>query len=300
MSYGCQTCVIDPNKWRRDSQLKGTNGHSFLRMMSRQSRLSEFFTIKNAKPPTSLSPKGSMCSVKGSQYEQKVWKVCREIGFCKRSVDCLAGSSGKADIICHFKGKPIQIEIKKSGAPDWGQASLKPMFQKTGLRQTPDPPEQNVFQWVPKNKHRNTISEILKEQMLFAGRIPPFFERKLTHKEWLQIKQSKEGQVFRDHYFNCPPDTIAQIYQGKGCSYIQISDRGLYHTGVDVCGFGVPKFECPQRIRVRIKIHGRCNASGFMSASVTAAAQPTDLADLGRSPFSLDSLGEAPHQNSFK
>jgi hypothetical protein len=45
-----------------------------------------------------------------------------------------------------------------------------------------------------------------------------------------------------------------KLYGEKDCSYIQISEKGLYHLGNDVCDFKVPEFICEQRLRVRTKI----------------------------------------------
>jgi len=40
-------------------------------------------------------------------------------------------------------------------------------------------------------------------------------------------------------YFDCPNDTIKKLYSNKGCYYIQISDKGLYHLGVNLNFFEI-------------------------------------------------------------
>jgi hypothetical protein len=121
-------------------------------------------------------------------------------------------------------------------------------------------------------------------------------ERKLTYEDWKTIKHA--NPEFKDHYLVCPPDTIANLYKEKHCQYIQVLGKGLYHTGEDVCGFGVPIFQCEQRIRIRCKVHKEKGADGFASLSVTAAAQPSksNMPDLPKSPFSLDSVPTMPTQ----
>ena len=46
---------------------------------------------------------------------------------------------------------------------------------------------------------------------------------------------------------NCPNDTIKKLYSEKDCNYIQISNKGLYHLGNDICEFNVAEFICEQQ-----------------------------------------------------
>ena len=96
---------------------------------------------------------------------------------------------------------------------------------------------------------------------LFENKIPPFIGKKLTHDEWKQIKKSTN--VWNDVYINTSESIISNLYNAKGCDYIQISDGyGLYYLGNDICGFDVPKFKIIQQIRIRIKIHSK-NRNGY-------------------------------------
>jgi hypothetical protein len=127
---------------------------------------------------------------------------------------------------------------------------------------------------------------------LFGGKTTTFLEHPVTHSEWTTIK--KETPEFKDTYISCGDNTISQLYKAKGCQYIQVDGKGLYHTGEDTCDFGVPYFECPQRVRIRLKVHTRSNKKGHMCLSVMAAAQPTKLKDLVASKFSLDAAPKLP------
>ena len=127
---------------------------------------------------------------------------------------------------------------------------------------------------------------------LFSGKTPTFLEHPVTHSEWTAIK--KETPEFKDTYIPCGDNTISQLYKAKGCQYIQVDGKGLYHTGEDTCDFGVPYFECPQRVRIRLKVHTRSNKKGHMCLSVMAAAQPTKLKDLKASTYSLDAVAKLP------
>ncbi len=89
--------------------------------------------------------------------------------------------------------------------------------------------------------------------------------------------------------------TPSNIYTVKGCKYIQISEKGLYHLGVDTCNFNVPEFICEQKIRIRTKIHTRKNSKGYCSLSVTLSCLPKNIKLLEKSPYSLDDIARLPH-----
>ncbi len=117
--------------------------------------------------------------------------------------------------------------------------------------------------------------------------------KNITHQEWIQIK--KDSADYKDSYIDCSNDTINQLYTHKGCSYIQISNKGLYHLGNDVCGFNVPLFICEQQLRVRTKIHARKNSKGFCKLSVTISCQPKNIKNLPNSQYSLDNKLKLPN-----
>jgi hypothetical protein len=231
--------------------------------------------------------RGAGCSFSGNQYERDVWNIVSQTflngkQFNTQAVDTLAGSSSGNDIECNFiSERDIGIEVKKARTPDWMQCSIK---YKNG-------------KWKGSTRgkipaaSREIFNKLLASTTLFGGEIPPFFERKITHDEWCQLKKSGK---WSDQYISIPDYTIRDLYQRKGCQYIQISDFGLYRLGPDVCGFGCPEFIIDQQIRIRIKVHKRVAASGFCHLSVTAAAQPRDIRTLKKSPYSLDSFEKLP------
>jgi len=61
-------------------------------------------------------------------------------------------------------------------------------------------------------------------------------------------------------------DIISKIYSSKGCQYIYIETDGLFHTGNDICEFGVPYFQSTHKIVLRINSKG-----------VAVTFQPVDL-----------------------
>jgi hypothetical protein len=199
--------------------------------------------------------------------------------------DELGGCSYKNDLECNMNtDKDLSIEIKKSNTPDWMQCSLK--YDNTNKK------------WIGSSKNKipedskKVFEELIKSITLFNGKIPPFMVNDITHDEWLKIKN--ETTDYKDKYFDCPKDTIMNLYSKKGCSYIQISDKGLYHLGNDICEFKVPDFLCEQQLRVRTKIHERKNKKGFCTLSVTIACQPKNITKLVNSNYSLDNQMKLP------
>lgn len=241
--------------------------------------------------------RGSMCSVNGARYEKQIHDVVRNCAlhgnaFNSQNEKELGGSSASNDIECNFKGeKDIGIEIKKWNTPDWMQCSIRynkdtQRWEGSSMGKIP-PTSRKIFEEILNNSHVK----------LFNGKIPPFMERNITHKEWKDMKQTSTD--WNDMYIDVPRDTIQRLYSAKGCYYIQVSDYGLYHLGEDVCGFNVPEFNPEQQLRIRTKIHTRKNAKGFCSLSVTVACQPKNLKSFQKSQYSLDQKENIPHALSY-
>jgi hypothetical protein len=204
--------------------------------------------------------------INGKLYEEKIWKVCNKIKlnnkkFCTMKKNKLGCDH---DIICNnIKKNDLFIEIKKQNTPDWMQLSIKP--DKNGVWKSQGKNK------IPKQS-KKLLEKLIKKYKIFNSRIPPFFYKNITHAEWKTIK--KNTCDFNDMYIACPNNTIAKLYKYKKCSYIQISKYGLYHLGKDICKFNVPYFTCKQVLRIRTKIHTKCNKNGYIRASVIISPRP--------------------------
>jgi hypothetical protein len=237
-----------------------------------------------------MNKKGFNCSVNGKKYELEIYNIIRkcklnENNFNTQLQNELGGCSSKNDIECNMKSiKDVSIEIKKLKSPDWTQCSLK--YDNINKK------------WIGSSKNKisknskKIFEDIIETKILFNGNIPPFMLKNITHEEWIKIKT--ETTDYNDIYIDCPNDTIKQLYNQKGCSYIQISDKGLYHLGNDICNFKVPEFICDQQLRIRTKIHTRKNKKGFCMLSVTISCQPKKISDLINSKYSLDDKTKLP------
>ena len=237
----------------------------------------------------SVTRKGAECSKSGKEYEVKIARICKKVHsphldtpLNTQEEGTLGGCGAEIDIKLNWKkDADIGVEAKRP-TPDWMQLKLrKEGGSWVGVKDPKIPVES-----------KRIFEKIIGEENLFGGKTPTFLERSVTYNEWTAIK--KETPEFKDTYIECDNSTIADLYKAKDCQYIQVDGKGLYHTGEDVCEFGVPLFECKQRIRIRLKVHATKTKKGNASLSVTAAAQPVDLKKLERSPFSLDSLDKLP------
>ena len=234
--------------------------------------------------------RGSGCSINGFNYELKVYNTIknRYINnklFNTQDKKDLGNCNSKNDIECNLNSYcDIPIEIKKLNTPDWMQCSLK--YNK------------ETKTWIGSSKNKipekskQLFENLLLNIKLFKGRIPPFIIKKITHNEWVKLK--KKTSNFNDFYINCPNTTIKELYAYKGCFYIQISEKGLYHLGNDICNFNVPEFICEQQLRIRTKIHNKKNKKGYCDLSVIVACQPKNIKDLVISNYSLDDETKLP------
>jgi hypothetical protein len=238
-------------------------------------------------------PAGSQCSVSGKTYERLIAATCRKvkspylaIPFNTQEDAVLGGSSADIDITLNWRA-PADIGVEaKRPTPDWMQMKLQKNQDGAwvGVENAKIPKASKAI-----------FEAIIGSTVLFGGKTPTFLERSMKYNEWTAIKAA--NPEFGDTYITCSPDTISDLYRAKGCQYIQVANKGLYHTGIDTCNFGVPYFRCDQRIRIRIKVHSSGVRQGKNAAlSVTAAAQPVSIKELPPSPFSLDNSSKLPPQ----
>lgn len=107
-----------------------------------------------------------------------------------------------------------------------------------------------------------------------------------AYRPWGGVVPSLDKKCPDDHY-PLPNDAVARAYRAKGADYIQIG-KGLYHTGGDVLGLGVPLFECEgTTLRTRVTKHMKKLPDGSRKPTdyTTAIVFPTRR--LVRSPYSL-------------
>jgi len=203
--------------------------------------------------------KGSMCSVNGKEYEDLCY------GNIKHSPKIMGqggGSSHKQDI--YTQNGHIECKRAKQ-SPDWGQSKLN----------------WEEGRWVPTNE----LFQRYMDRVNFKP--PPFLiNKKMTRDEWIKIKHD-----YKDEYLTVDNHEIQNFYKNKGCAYIQILGRGLYHLGEDPLEWGVPEFKVEQRMRIRAKDHGSRASTRY---SVTAAFQPLNIKALVPSEYSIDDRTRLP------
>ncbi len=241
--------------------------------------------------------KGKLCSIEGKNYEHLIYnllKNCKlkdkEFYFNTQNINELGGCSSDNDILCNFnKQKDIAIEIKKKNTPDWMQCSIKydNINNKWYCSENAKIPQ----------KSRDIFIKLINNINLFNGKIPPFLNNPITHSDWVKLKNTNSD--FKDVYLDISNDTITKLYKEKGCNYIQISDKGLYYLGNDICNFNVPEFICSQELRIRTKIHKRKNKKGFCQLSVMASCKPKNINKLQNSIYSLDNINKLPNNLIF-
>ena len=220
------------------------------------------------KAARKAAPKGAGCSSSGLKYEQEVAESLRNSKLNGVPLSCSdpAGSSAGNDLTLTIEGyEPIGIEVKRP-TPDWMQVRLSYSESQGTWAVDPDAPRSKI-----PPQCREIFSQSLGEQELWDGKVPSFLQQPVLYEDWVEEKSG----VFEDYYFDCSDSLISELYGTKGCPYIQVANKGLYSLQEDPLALGVPSFRCTQRVRIRVKVHGRTSKQGlYASLSVTAAAQP--------------------------
>lgn len=239
-----------------------------------------------------MNNKGSLCSKNGKKYELIIYEILKKCKinnklFNTQDIKELGGCSNNNDIICNFNDiKDVSIEIKSFNTPDWMQCTL--IYENNKWLGNPKCK-------IPKNANI-IFTNLIQNIELFNGKIPPFINNNITYNEWKEIKRSTKD--FNDIYMKCPNDTIKKLYNEKQCKYIQISNKGLYHLGDDICNFNVPEFICEQVLRIRIKVHST-NKNNYCKLSVTVSCKPINIKDLINSNYTLDNIVNLPENLKF-
>jgi hypothetical protein len=170
---------------------------------------------------------------RGKKYENVIHDILVHLG---ETVLPPAGSTRNPDVPILRGNTRISFEAKSGGATEGGQRTI-PLV----------------------NGHLEFNNEILWE-----GKVPSFLTGDKTKDTWLTEKHNFETKYIPIE----DRSVIASYYKNKGSSYIQVEHKGLYHTGEDPLGLGVPLFEADTRWRVRCKQHTGSSVPGSVMASL--------------------------------
>lgn len=212
--------------------------------------------------------RGANAFKSGSLFEGSLLETMKntydiENGNCLCAVDAVsAGAEEGNDVPFAFRGGSYGLEAKTLNAYEGGQRKF---VLNNGVLELPSDERTKI--------HKALLPPGFK---LWGGQVPSFVKGDRTQETW-----NKERDIFRDVYITASPTTIADFYKKKGTQYIQIEGKGLYHTGEDPCGFGVPLFSCTSRLRIRCKRH-----RGSVPGTVMAALN-YNKNTLPNSPFCL-------------
>jgi hypothetical protein len=205
----------------------------------------------------------SKCLHNGMAYETQISNTLKRLQYQTKPilVGQTAGSKGVCDIPIQVGNIKTGIEAKNLGAFEGGCKKLYPTAD--GMRILED------------CIHKSIIGN----RQLYDGAILPWNEGKRTPDDWAAAEH-----IFKpDIYIDAPRQSIAEYYELKGANYIQVEGFGLYHTGNDVLGMGVPKFECDVKLRIRSSKH----IKDRIPTDITAGLQ-FNRKTLQKSPFCLD------------
>lgn len=182
-------------------------------------------------------------------------------------VSDVAGANRKAPDLTLQLNEPVTLETKRPTASEGGGSVMR---YRDGQLQLPE--NEILRKYFPPDFH------------LWDGRIPSCLRGDRSAETWLT-----EKKTFPGCYIPVDSGAVAEYYRTKGTMYIQIERQGLYHTGIDPCGWGVPKFDLPCRIRIRLKQHHSTSVPQDVQACFNynlrhLAKSPYDFTDDQRLP----------------
>jgi hypothetical protein len=172
---------------------------------------------------------GKNCLANGIKYENEVFidllSIFEKDGWI---IGSPAGAQNVPDITMTRGDEKVPFECKNFGTDEGGQETLKLV-----------------------NGHFEFRGEVL-----WDGRVPVCLTDK-NRDTYLKEKPNFDD-IFRP---TGERSTVAKYYKNKGSAYISVENKGLYHTGEDLLGLGVPLFEADTEWRIRLKYHSRTSYS---------------------------------------
>jgi hypothetical protein len=213
-----------------------------------------------------IQKKTSKSFASGKKYQTKICEIINNLQINDMPVNAIEveGAKAGADIslISHSN---IGIETKNKGAFEGG--CKKMIYNQINKR----------LEIADESIH-NTI---IGNNIIYDGLNLPWYEGKKSIEEWNEVKS-----IFsKDIYLSANDNAISEYYRKSGVVYIQIENKGLYHTGEDPLNIGVPYFICEIKLRIRSTKHKK----NGICTDVTAALQ-YDKRKIANSPFSLDGI----------
>lgn len=210
-----------------------------------------------------LANRVSICLHNGMAYEAQISNTLKRLYYKNQPIRVgqTAGSKGVCDIPIQVGNIKTGIEAKNLGAFEGGCKKLYPTA--SGMQIMED------------CIHKSIIGN----RQLYGGAILPWNAGKRSAEDWAAVEH-----IFKpDIYIDAPRQSIAEYYELKGANYIQVEGFGLYHTGNDVLGLGVPKFECGVKLRIRSTKH----IKNGIPTDITAGLQ-FNRKTLSKSVYCLD------------
>ena len=210
--------------------------------------------------------KTSKSFASGKKYQTKICEIINNLKINDIPINAIEveGAKAGADIslISHLK---IGIETKNKGAFEGG--CKKMTYNQINKR----------LEIADKSIH-NTI---IGNNIIYDGLNLPWYEGKKSIEEWNKVKS-----IFsKDIYLSANDNAISEYYRKSGVAYIQIENKGLYHTGEDPLNIGVPYFVCEIKLRIRSTKHKK----NGICTDITAALQ-YNKRKIAKSLFSLDGI----------
>ena len=212
----------------------------------------------------------------GDAYEIYIVSLLKRNKIIPRSF-IRGGSSSGTDCIFTYKNIKYNTEIKYNISKDYGAGSL--VY------------DLNTRKWVISGRDE-TMQDILKgvkveqfanQEWMASKQIPKKYT--IDSKFFTPNDVEEDYLNFREKFKNVENGLIGRYYNSKNVYYIQIKNYGLYYLGKDIADLGVPIFNPPLRLRIRLKRKDSVKLSNY---NFTTAIQLQSMPQ--KSSYNLEDL----------
>jgi hypothetical protein len=205
---------------------------------------------------------------KGIKYEEAIKKIIAKNPSLKEKISVVKddkkggfSSAGAGDITLDILGNKINFELKLNENALMGSFTAK--VSEDGLISftKESPINEKIAEYLNKNK-KSRAEYIKRAKELLGNNLKNYdlkiFPPKLPENIYKQLRaeglQKNVGFTISNSQpdISIPNNLISEFYLNKGVDYIQIGNRGLFHTGNNPLGLPIPAFNFDTKLIARM------------------------------------------------
>lgn len=189
----------------------------------------------------------------GDTYEEEIFNICSFKGIVPPGSNRAGADGNMPDLQVVNNSQLINVEIKNSSNPDYGQRKLDYNINT------------NTWRWAKSDKVSKLYEDLNLIEYIDKSFVPIWYRKRIKVNERYQSRpyceyyysDFKADQKSFEHP-NIPivNEALFAYYKNKNTYYIQIEDSGFYYLSEDFYNLEVPQFDGRLTLRFRLKHAG--------------------------------------------